>query len=306
MGDQKIGVAAELIATCIQTKVWETIAIYDDDNPEIKTYQPMEWCREVLKQEPGELMKIVASPLPRPEVGAAAAIELIRMLKEFEPESFAILSRPNIQDNWQDLLKTNERRDPKVWAKVVFELEDHISRRPSNRHGGGRPLADPELVQRAQSLYSEHKSLAKVSEIMEISKPTIQRWVKLNLEDHRINWTEDTSTQKRRSGDTREGIRNKLEKYMCDPELRKQNGVSEENVEKALASMLTGGSGYGALRIAGIAPAKKPEIRLRCKQDKSTVAARIIELLKPEEAFELVEEIARQLKSLKDATPNPQ
>ena len=36
--DYQVAHAAELIATCIQNKVWEHIAEYDDDEPEIQEY----------------------------------------------------------------------------------------------------------------------------------------------------------------------------------------------------------------------------------------------------------------------------
>lgn len=298
--DNKIGLAAELIATCIKTKVWETIAEYDDDNPEIKSYHPMEWCRDFLKSEPGELMKIVASPLPRPETGAAAAIELIRMVKEFDRDSFLILSKPDVLDSWQDLIKTNERRDPTTWTKVVFELEDHIVRHPSE-HGGGRPKTDPELIAKAQNLSAQGKSYNEIALIMGVSKATISRWIKKDVDEQRSVWATHTHSQKRRGGDTREGIRDRLNKYLHDPDLCNRDDVKLENVENALSSMLAGGSGYAALRIAGLKKKSSPEVRLRVKQDKSLVAKRILELLKPTETRELVEEL---IKALKDANPN--
>ncbi len=72
--------------------------------------------------EPDEIMRVVASPLPKAEDGAAAAIELIHAVKEAEPTSFAVLVDKENPRNWRQLLKSNESREGGPWINAYAEL----------------------------------------------------------------------------------------------------------------------------------------------------------------------------------------
>lgn len=296
--DNKISAAAEMLAVCIQNKVWEHIAVYDDDNPEIKTYHPMEWCRDVLKSEPGELMKVVASPLPRPEVGAAAAIELIRMVKEYEPESFKLLIDSKNPRNWRVLLKVQEAREGGVWIRANAELDKVI--KPHGR--GGWPPTDPKVAEQVHLRISQGIFQKDIAKELGISQAQVNRISKKDLDTIRIR-SEDHSTTERSLGvksnakgtNTRDSVRRRLERYAADQVLCKQWNTTVERVQEALTAFLDGSSAQACLRMAGLAKPKQPEVRLRCKQDPTSVASRIIELLKPEDAQLLAEEIITQL-----------
>ena len=296
--DNKVGLAAELIATCIKTKVWETIAEYDDDQPEIKTYHPMQWCREVLKSEPDELMKIVASPLPRPETGAAAAIELIRLVREFEPLSLNLLTDESSKSNWRELLRANELRQGGPWIEAYAEL-DRISAQSEVMHAG-KPPTDPDLIEKAQKLYSELHSHRKVANVLGVSPSCIINWLKIDLEKHRTHYA---LFHKRKSahypvaGTSREYARRRLEKFLDDPQLCSKHSTTVEAVRSGLQAFLSGSTATAALRIAGLKKPKEPEIRLRIKQDKSNIAQRILELLKPEETRELIAELTKAVEN---------
>lgn len=114
---------ASLLATCIRSRSWEAIAEFSDREPKVVAYEPLQWCRQCLHQEPDELMRVVASPLPEPEVGAGAAIELIHLVKQYEPTTFSVLLDPEYPRNWRALLKGNEKREGGPWIKAAAELD---------------------------------------------------------------------------------------------------------------------------------------------------------------------------------------
>lgn len=114
---------ASLLATCIRSRAWEAIAEFSDRDPKVVAYEPLQWCRQCLHQEPDELMRVVASPLPEPEVGAGAAIELIHLVKQYEPTTFRVLLDPEDPRNWRALLKGNEKREGGPWVEAAAELD---------------------------------------------------------------------------------------------------------------------------------------------------------------------------------------
>lgn len=114
---------ASLLATCIRSRAWEAIAEFNDRDPKVVAYEPLQWCRQCLHQEPDELMRVVASPLPEPEVGAGAAIELIHLVKQYEPTTFRVLLDPEDPRNWRALLKGNEKREGGPWVEAAAALD---------------------------------------------------------------------------------------------------------------------------------------------------------------------------------------
>lgn len=119
---------ASLLATCIRSRAWEAIAEFSDLDPKVVAYEPLQWCRQCLHQEPDELMRVVASPLPEPEVGAGAAIELIHLVKQYEPTTFRLLLDPEDPRNWKALLKGNEKREGGPWIEAAAELDRETKR----------------------------------------------------------------------------------------------------------------------------------------------------------------------------------
>lgn len=123
---------ASLLATCLRSHSWEAIAEFSDKEPRVVTYEPLQWCRQCLHHEPDQLMRVVASPLPEPEVGAGAAIELIHLVKQYEPSTFCLLLDPADPRNWRALLKGNEKREGGPWVEAAAELD-----RETKRETGG-------------------------------------------------------------------------------------------------------------------------------------------------------------------------
>lgn len=130
---------ASLLATCIRSRAWEAIAEFNDRDPKVVAYEPLQWCRQCLHQEPDELMRVVASPLPEPEVGAGAAIELIHLVKQHEPTTFRVLLDPEDPRNWRALLKGNEKREGGPWVEAAAELD----RETKQEHGTNRFTRNP-------------------------------------------------------------------------------------------------------------------------------------------------------------------
>lgn len=114
---------ASLLATCIRSEAWEAVAEFSDTDPKVVAYEPLQWCRQCLHHEPDELMRVVASPLPDPEVGAGAAIALIHLVKEYEPNTFSLLLDKEDPRNWRALLKSNEQREGGPWVEAAAELD---------------------------------------------------------------------------------------------------------------------------------------------------------------------------------------
>jgi hypothetical protein len=114
---------ASLLATCIRSKAWKAVGEFSDTDPKVVAYQPLQWCRQCLHHEPDELMRVVASPLPDPEVGAGAAIALIHLVKEYEPNTFSLLLDKEDPRNWRKLLKGNEEREGGPWIDAAAELD---------------------------------------------------------------------------------------------------------------------------------------------------------------------------------------
>ncbi len=117
---------ASLLATCIRSRAWEAIAEFNDRDPKVVAYEPLQWCRQCLHHEPDQLMHVVASPLPEPEVGAGAAIELIHLVKQYEPTTFRVLLDPEDPRNWRALLKSNEKREGGPWVEAAAELDREL------------------------------------------------------------------------------------------------------------------------------------------------------------------------------------
>lgn len=130
---------ASLLATCINSRAWEAIAEFSDREPRVISYEPLQWFRQCLHHEPDELMRVVASPLPNPEVGAGAAIQLVRLVKECEPTTFQVLLDPSDPRNWRALLKANEQREGGPWIEAAAELDRETKRdegRPKKNDAG--------------------------------------------------------------------------------------------------------------------------------------------------------------------------
>lgn len=184
LGDIAPARVASLLATCIKSRAWEAIAEYRDTGSSVVSYSPLQWCRECLQHEPDQLMRIVASPLPNPELGARAAIELVKMVKEYEPFTLNVLVDPQDPRNWRALLKANEQREGGPWIEAAAELdrdEPRTAGRPSKNvvahHNYDRPLAGTrDGIRRRLEKYAKDPEAC-------LAKGTTQERVKKSLRD---------------------------------------------------------------------------------------------------------------------------
>jgi hypothetical protein len=168
--DNRIASSASLIATCLKSKVWEHIGEYEDDGKEeVKQYHPMEWMREVLRSEPGELMNIVASPLVDSKEGAEGAIALIDVVREYEPESFAVLiDKKNNPANWFEIATVRQKLGGTEWAQVFAHLS-------GKTHTSGE--IDYPLLERAQQIHRQTGSVAETARQLGRPRKTVSNWI---------------------------------------------------------------------------------------------------------------------------------
>lgn len=188
LGDIAPARVASLLATCIKSRAWEAIAEYRDTGSSVVSYSPLQWCRECLRHEPDQLMRIVASPLPNPELGAKAAIELVKMVKEYEPFTLNTLIDPQDPRNWRALLKANEQREGGPWIEAAAELDRETKREAGdNQYRGRTGPALPEGATRAPEGTRDgiRRRLEKYAKDPEacLAKGTTQERVKKSLRD---------------------------------------------------------------------------------------------------------------------------
>ena len=215
----------------------------------------MDWCREVLK-EPGELMKVVCSPIIQAERGAAAASQLIKMLRTYEPSSFSV-----IRPDWVKMINNLESTVGGPWLSTALELEDRGSDniKPKN-------TVDTKRVKEARDLYSEINSIRGVAKQMGASVNSVSKWIRIDLSQ--CEATNNHVTLGNPSSSSREGIRRRIKRALDTSD----DPVVVAKAQEALNALLNGSSAIGALRIAGLKKDTQPEVRLRVKQDKAAVA----------------------------------
>lgn len=129
---------------CVRQQAWDGIAYMPsiESRREVRHYTPIQWMRECIGAEPDELMRTVAGHLPNAEEASAAAIIMIDLLKEEEPDTLRELCRDykHGESNmlgWNSLFKMLQEADP-VWAQAQAELQQAV-RNPkgSNQHSSG-------------------------------------------------------------------------------------------------------------------------------------------------------------------------
>lgn len=260
--DNRIASSASLIATCLKGKVWEHIGEYEDDGrEEVKQYHPMEWMREVLRSEPGELMNIVSSPLVDSKEGAEGAIALIDVVREYEPESFAVLiDRENNPANWFEIATVRQKLGGTEWAQVF----DHLV--------GGRGI-DHKRLDEAKALFAKTGSKAEVGRIMGIPRKTVSDWIN-GTKLPRTSGAEMTTGQngavspKPNGQNSRERILTLLTRLSSDPAACLKRGTTTDKVKEGHAAFLTGATGQECLRIAGLdKKLRQPSVTLKQKPD---------------------------------------
>ena len=140
---------------CVKQQAWDGIAYMPsiESKREVRHYTPLQWMRECIGAEPDELMRTVAGHLPNAEEASAAAVTMIKLLKEEEPATLRELCADykHGESNmlgWNSLFKMLQEADP-VWGEAQTQLQDAVKGKPGPKpkeltpHRGDNPTTGP-------------------------------------------------------------------------------------------------------------------------------------------------------------------
>jgi hypothetical protein len=248
---------------CVKQKAWDGVAYMPsvESKREVRHYTPLQWMRECIGAEPDELMRTVAGHLPNAEEASAAAITMIELLKEEEPDTLRELCRnyKHGESNmlgWNSLFKMLQEADP-IWGEAQAQLQEAVKNpKGANQHTSG---AAPRC------------GAAK--------DPT-------------------TSEANRCPKDRKSRLIRTLSNLKENPEACKEKGTTPEKVGTALTRLVRGitPSVEAAKREAGIAKPTKPSGGLGVRGAADDVAKRLIRMVGSDHARRIAEAILQQLK----------
>ena len=249
---------------CVKQKAWDGIAYMAsvENKREVKHYTPLQWMRECIGAEPDELMRTVAGHLPNAEEASAAAITMIELLKEEEPDTLRELCHDykHGESNmlgWNSLFKMLQEADP-IWGEAQAELQQAVKGKPGGN--GSNQHTKSNAAHRAEKQ----------------PDPTVGSYGKPKDRKSRLVRT--------------------LTNLKNDPVACKEKGTTPQKVSTALTRLVRGitPSVEAAKREAGLVK-PKPSGRLRVKEAAQDVAKRLIRQAGPEHARRIAEAILEQL-----------
>lgn len=245
---------------CVKQRAWDGIAYMpsNESKREVRHYSPLQWMRECIGAEPDELMRTVAGHLPNAEEASAAAITMIDLLKEEEPDTLRELCRDykHGESNmlgWNSLFKMLQEADP-VWGEAQAQLQQAV------KAERGRPKA--------------------------------------NKSPHRGDLPVDPSTSiNGHPKDRKSRLVRTLTNLKENPEACKEKGTTPEKVSTALTRLVRGitPSVEAAKREAGLAVSKKPAGGLGIRGNAVDVAQRLIRTVGRDGARRIAEAILKLL-----------
>ena len=248
---------------CVKQQAWDGIAYMPsiESKREVRHYTPLQWMRECIGAEPDELMRTVAGHLPNAEEASAAAVTMIKLLKEEEPATLRELCADykHGESNmlgWNSLFKMLQEADP-VWGRAQAQLQEAVKRKP------GRPA-------KQEGENAAHRAAFKDPTLAADRKPTDR---KSRLIRTLTNLKENTDE--------------------CQ-----KKGTTPEKVATALTRLVRGltPSVEAAKREAGIAVSTKPAGGLGVRGNAADVADRLIRTVGKEHAKRIALAILERLK----------
>lgn len=251
---------------CVRQQAWDGIAYMPsvESKREVRHYTPLQWMRECIGAEPDELMRTVAGHLPNAEEASAAAVTMIDLLKEEEPDTLRELCRDyrHGESNmlgWNSLFKMLQEADP-VWAQAQAQLQEAVKSKPGGQAGNNNASKNDAPRRGASN-----------------SDP--------NLGANRC------------PKDRKSRLIRTLTNLKENPEACKEKGTTPEKVQEALTKLVRGitPSVEAAKREAGIAQPTKPAGGLGIRGAAEDVAKRIIATVGPDHAKRIAHAILQQL-----------
>ena len=230
-----------------------------ENKREVKHYTPLQWMRECIGAEPDELMRTVAGHLPNADEASAAAITMIKLLKEEEPDTLHELRHDykHGESNmlgWNSLFKMLQEADP-IWSEAQAELQQAVK-------GKREATASP----------------VKSNTTVLVNDPTIGK-------------NGCPKDRKSRLVRTLSNLKN-------DPAACKEKGTTPKKVSTALTRLVRGitPSVEAAKREAGIATSTKPAGGLGVRGAASDVAKRLIRMVGADHAKRIAQAVLEQTK----------
>jgi hypothetical protein len=251
---------------CVTQRAWDGIAYMPsvESKREVRHYTPLQWMRECIGAEPDELMRTVAGHLPNAEEASAAAITMIDLLKDEEPDTLRELCRDyrHGESNmlgWNSLFKMLQEADP-VWSQAQAQLQEAVKGKPG---GNG------------SNQYTKSNATQRVAKQVD---PTL-------------------NGAGRQPKDRKSRLIRTLTNLKEDPEACKEKGTTPEKVQAALTKLVRGitPSVEAAKREAGIALPTKPVGGLGIRGAAEDVARRIIATVGADHARRIADAIHQQL-----------
>ena len=246
---------------CVKQKAWDGVAYMPsvESKREVRHYTPLQWMRECIGAEPDELMRTVAGHLPNAEEASAAAITMIELLKEEEPDTLRELCRDykHGESNmlgWNSLFKMLQEADP-IWGEAQAELQQAVKNpKGANQHTSGGAA--------------------------------------------RCAAADPTLGPDRKPKDRKSRLVRTLSNLKENPEACKEKGTTPEKVGAALRRLVRGitPSVEAAKREAGIATSTKPSGGLGVRGAADDVAKRLIRMVGTDHAKRIAEAVLEQLK----------
>jgi hypothetical protein len=251
---------------CVKQRAWDGIAYMPsvESKREVRHYTPLQWMRECIGAEPDELMRTVAGHLPNAEEASAAAITMIDLLKDEEPDTLRELCRDyrHGESNmlgWNSLFKMLQEADP-VWSQAQAQLQEAVKGKP------GAPAGNQNA--------SKGNNAARCAAL-----------------------NDPTTGADRKPKDRKSRLIRTLTNLKEDPEACKEKGTTPEKVQEALTRLVRGitPSVEAAKREAGIALPTKPAGGLGIRGAAEDVARRIIATVGAKRAKRIADAIYQQL-----------
>ena len=251
----------------VQQRVWLQVAYMPavESKRAVRSYSPLEWMRECIGAEPDELMRTVAGHLPSAEEGSAAAVSLIRLMRDEDPETLRELCKDyrhgeSNMPGWNKLFGMLQDVDG-VWGEAQAELQEAVKNKPggngSNQHTN------------SNASHRDAKQDPTLSESNRMPKDRKSRLVRT------------------------------LTNPEANPDECKKRGTTPEKVAVAKSRLVRGltPSVEAAKREAGIAVSTKPAGGLGVRGAADDVAKRLIRMVGADHAKRIASAILEALKN---------
>lgn len=252
----------------VQQRVWLQVAYMPavESKRTIRSYSPLEWMRECIGAEPDELMRTVAGHLPSAEEGSAAAVSLIRLMRDEDPETLRELCKDyrhgeSNMPGWNKLFGMLQDVDG-AWGEAQAELQEAVKNERGAQKGNNN----------ASKNESAHRAELN-------SDPTVGAFSKPKDRKSRLVRT--------------------LTNLEANPDECKKRGTTPEKVSMAKSRLVRGltPSVEAAKREAGIAVSTKPAGGLGVRGAADDVAKRLIRMVGADHAKRIASAILEALKN---------